>query len=160
MKKSGCQDSAVDLGCGFSFRPRLWVLEGGGKLYIWLVSWTRADSGSELILTLLVGTTSFARIHWSSILKKIYIKLRTWNPTPKFRFHKVLWLRLLLFKNRILLQLLSFRKKTQPMEVDLCCLRLLQLENLAQVRLHFTTLAFWAVLSLYFLVLRIYHLCG
>ena len=70
MKKSGCQDSAVDLGCGFSFRPLLWVLEGGGKLYIWLVSWTLVDSGSEVILTLLVGTTSLARTHWSSILKK------------------------------------------------------------------------------------------
>ena len=81
-RKSGCQDKAVDLGCGLSFRPRLLLLLlVVGLLNSWDDNCTLADMGRELSLTRLVGTTSFARIHWSSRLKMKWSKNAKWLVT-------------------------------------------------------------------------------
>lgn len=67
QRQSGCQESAVDRGCGRILRPLLGlVVVVLGQLYNCEETCTFAEMGRELNLTLLVGTTSFARIHSSS----------------------------------------------------------------------------------------------
>ena len=69
QRQSGCQESAVDRGCGRILRPLLGlVVVVLGQLYNCEETCTFAEMGRELNLTLLVGTTSFARIHSSSRL--------------------------------------------------------------------------------------------
>ena len=70
QRQSGCQESAVDRGCGRTLRPLLGlvVVNVEGQLYNCEETCTFAEVERELNLTLLVGTTSFAKIHSSSRL--------------------------------------------------------------------------------------------